>query len=406
VSWVNGGTSGLTPISMAVDSRNLATPYLYAVGADTSSSGHTPIFKISLSDASIISSDWAPAVTLVSNIAIYGDYMYTVDVSDGIIRKLSLADGSIVAAQFASVSVESTPGGVIMNIDDTGTYMYVQRGSGIISKIVLADGMIVNTSWINIYSDSPPKYWLDGFIVHGPSIYATNTENGKIVQIRLASKAITNASWAASTGWITGTSRITAMTVFGSSLYIARSDTGTIDKFALPAITNICFPASAPVETDQGIVSIARIDPAFHTIQGVRIIDITKTVTNDTFLIRINKGALGENYPTKDTEISRLHKIQYNGKMIEAEWFVGRVDGVEQVPYSGDLLYNVVLAEPLTMRVNNLVCETLLPSNPIAKLYARSSRYSDYTRDILLSLLKHHSDRKNHEAYRKLLTVI
>jgi alpha-tubulin suppressor-like RCC1 family protein len=406
VSWVNGGTSGLTPISMAVDSRNLATPYLYAVGADTSSSGHTPIFKISLSNASIISSDWAPAVTLVSNIAIYGDYMYTVDVSDGIIRKLSLADGSIVAARFASVSVESTLGGVIMNIDDTGTYMYVQRGSGIISKIVLADGMIVNTSWINIYSDSPPKYWLDGFIVHGPSIYATNTENGKIVQIRLASKAITNASWAASTGWITGTSRITAMTVFGSSLYIARSDTGTIDKFALPAITNICFPATAPVETDQGIVSIARIDPAFHTIQGVRIIDITKTVTNDTFLIRINKGALGENYPTQDTEISRLHKIQYNGKMIESEWFVGRVNGVEQVPYFGDLLYNVVLEEPLTMRVNNLVCETLLPSNPIAKLYARSSRYSDYTRDVLLSLLKHHLERKNHEAYRKLLTVI
>jgi hypothetical protein len=196
------------------------------------------------------------------------------------------------------------------------------------------------------------------------------------------------------------------MTVFGSSLYAARTDTGAIDKFALPAVSNICFPASAPVQTDQGIVAIARLNPTIHTIQGMRIVDVTKTVTNDSFLVRIGRDALGKDYPVQDTVISRLHKLEYGGQMVAAEWFVDQVAGVERIPYSGEPLYNVILAEPRTMCVNNLVCETLLPSNPIAKLYARSSRYTEYTRDIILSLLKTHKASNDREAYRKVLSSL
>jgi hypothetical protein len=189
-------------------------------------------------------------------------------------------------------------------------------------------------------------------------------------------------------------------------LYAARTDTGAIDKFALPAVSNICFPASAPVQTDQGIVAIARLNPTIHTIQGMRIVDVTKTVTNDSFLVRIGRDALGKDYPVQDTVISRLHKLEYGGQMVAAEWFVDQVAGVERIPYSGEPLYNVILAEPRTMCVNNLVCETLLPSNPIAKLYARSSRYTEYTRDIILSLLKTHKASNDREAYRKVLSSL
>ena len=407
--WVNGEASNMFNISsMVVDS-----PYLY-VAASTNSEinsfdGPTNIFKISLADASIVTNNWAPEVALVGNIAIYGAFMYAVHISDCVIRKLNLADGSVANANFATVNLFDDPLDIIMNIDDAGTYMYVQRGGRTkISKIAMSDGSIVEANWNNI--SSPYPYIMGRSVLYGPSMYISNISNGNTVQINLASRTITDVEWATSADWIApgGSdpySRV-AMTVFGSSLYFARTDTGVIDKFTLPAVSNICFPASAPVQTDQGIVAIAQLDPAVHTVQGISIVDVTKTVTNDSFLVCIGRDALGKDYPVQDTVISRLHKLEYGGRMVEAEWFVNRVAGVERIPYSGETLYNVILAEPRTMRVNNLVCETLLPSNPIAKLYARSSRYTEYTRDIVLSLLKTHKANNNREAYRKVLSSL
>ena len=399
--WVDGTASNMFNIaSLAVDSS-----YLYVVASVTAENppeDPTTIFKISLADASIVSDGWMPDVALVGTVAIYGAFMYAVHYSDGIIRKLGLADGSVANANFATVSVVGDTQNILINIDDAGTYAYVQRGLGRISKIAMSDGTTIDADWINVEAD----IHTDGFVLYGPSVYATDISNGNTVQINLASKAVTDAAWATSAGWDTAeTSRI-AMTVFGSSLYAARTDTGTIDKFALPAVSNICFPASAPVQTDQGVVEIARLNPTFHTIQGKRVIDVTKTVTNDSFLIRIGRDALGKDYPAQDTVISRLHKLEYDGRMVAAEWFVNRFAGVERIPYSGEPLYNVILAEPRTMRVNNLVCETLLPGNPIAKLYGVNSKYTEYTRDIILSLLKMHTASNNREAYRKVISSL
>ena len=405
--WVNGEASNMFNISsMVVDS-----PYLYVAASTNSgitSFDPTNIFKISLADASIVTNNWAPDVDIVGTIAIYGAFLYTVHISDGVIRKLNLADGSVANANFATVNLFDDPEDIIMNIDDAGTYMYVQRGRTKISKIAMSDGSIVEANWNNI--SSPYPYLMGRSVLYGPSMYISNISNGNTVQINLASRTITDVEWATSADWIApgGSdpySRV-AMTVFGSSLYFARTDTGVIDKFTLPAVSNICFPASAPVQTDQGIVAIAQLDPAVHTVQGISIVDVTKTVTNDSFLIRINRDALGKDYPAQDTVISRLHKLEHGGQMVAAEWFVDKFAGVERIPYSGEPLYNVILAEPRTMCVNNLVCETLLPSNPIAKLYARSSRYTEYTRDIVLSLLKTHTASNNHEAYRKVLSSL
>ena len=405
-NWINGTASNMFNIvSMVVDSSNPASPYLYVAASTTSENAPadpTNIFKISLADASIVSSDWAPDVPLVGNIAVHGGFLYAVHYSDGVIRKLDLANGSLTNSNFATVSVIGDTQNVIMQIDDIGRFMYVQRGLGRISRILMSSGEVINADWINVSPDT----LTDGFILYGPSIYATNVSNGNIVDIHLVSRTITNTAWATSTEWGTAeTSRI-AMTVFGSSLYAARTDTGTIEKLALPAVSNICFPANAPVQTDQGVVAIALLSPAFHTIQGMRVIDVTKTVTNDSFLIRIGRDALGKDYPAQDTIISRLHKLEYNGRMVEAGWFVGMVAGVERIPYSGEPLYNVILSEPRTMRVNNLVCETLLPSNPIAKLYGVNSVYNEYARDTTLSLLKTYTENNNREGFRKLLSSL
>ena len=412
--WIDGVENTFTAVrSMAIDSSDPANPYLYAaVNAMASPAlvDPTNIFKISLVDASIISNDWSPSLAPVRNIAIYGAFMYAVDSSNevSVIRKLSLVDGSVVNANFATINASGDYfHGITMNIDDAGTYMYVVHAIGKISKIAMSDGSIVDVDWINIPLEAPFTYGLDTFVIYGPSIYAMNYSNGNIVQINLASRTITDAAWASQTEWdVNNSYTYIAMTVFGSSLYVARNDTGVIDKFTLPAVSNICFPASAPVQTDQGIVEIARINTAIHTIDGMRIVDVTKTVTNDSFLVRIGRHALGKDYPTQDTVISRLHKLEYGGRMVAAEWLVGQVAGIARIPYSGEPLYNVILAEPRTMRVNNLICETLLPSNPTAKLYARSSRYTEYTRDIILSLLKTHRASNNREAYRKVLSSL
>jgi hypothetical protein len=55
--------------------------------------------------------------------------------------------------------------------------------------------------------------------------------------------------------------------------------------------------------------------------------------------------------------------------MIKAMDFVVNVEGVSCVKYSGEILYNVLLETHDKMVVNNLICETLHPRNPYAKIF-------------------------------------
>jgi hypothetical protein len=56
--------------------------------------------------------------------------------------------------------------------------------------------------------------------------------------------------------------------------------------------SHICFPAGTPVLTNLGYIPIETIDPAIHTIRNKAIIAITKTVSDEKYLIRIAKNAL------------------------------------------------------------------------------------------------------------------
>jgi len=132
--------------------------------------------------------------------------------------------------------------------------------------------------------------------------------------------------------------------------------------------SNVCFPAKTPVLTNQGPVNIEDIDPAVHTIRNKKIVVITKTVAHDKNLVRIAKHALGKNYPEKTTTISQNHKVFFQGQMVKAKHLVDDCN-VTLVPYNGQVLYNVLLAQHEKMQVNNLIVETLHPEHKVAKLY-------------------------------------
>lgn len=126
--------------------------------------------------------------------------------------------------------------------------------------------------------------------------------------------------------------------------------------------SNICFIGSTPVLTDQGLMPIERMNNK-HTINGVRITAITKTVSTDEHLVRINKDAIAKGVPNRTTTMSLLHKLLYNDEMTCAKY----VKEGELIPYQGELLYNILLEWPSLIIVNNLAVETLDPKNSIAR---------------------------------------
>jgi len=139
------------------------------------------------------------------------------------------------------------------------------------------------------------------------------------------------------------------------------------DNTPIPT-SNVCFPAKTPVLTNCGYVNIEDINLAVHTIRNKKIVAITKTVAHDKNLVRIAKHALGHLYPEKTTFISQNHKVFCQGEMVKAKHLVDNCN-VTLVPYNGQVLYNVLLAEHEKMQVNNLIVETLHPEHKVAKLY-------------------------------------
>jgi hypothetical protein len=170
-----------------------------------------------------------------------------------------------------------------------------------------------------------------------------------------------------------------------------------------PTNSNICFPAGTPIQTDQGIIAIEKINPDIHTIHKKPIIDVTKTITSDKYLVGFKKNALGLNCPTEKTQMSQEHKVYYQGKMLAAKTFLGKFEKVVKVKYTGEILYNILMADHSHMIVNNLMCETLHPDNIIAKLYTKNCKYTDETRDKIVVLLKECQEKNDYKTYNKIV---
>uniref|UniRef100_A0A6C0D950 Hedgehog/Intein (Hint) domain-containing protein n=1 Tax=viral metagenome TaxID=1070528 RepID=A0A6C0D950_9ZZZZ len=149
--------------------------------------------------------------------------------------------------------------------------------------------------------------------------------------------------------------------------------TPTPTPIPLP-ISDICFIAGTPIVTNQGIIPIEKINPKIHTIRNKKIIAITKTISQDDYLVCFEKNSLGPELPNKKTIMSKDHKLFYKGKIAEAKKFLGKFNKVTKITYNGEILYNVLMEDCYKINVNNLTCESLDPDNVIAKLY---TEYND-----------------------------
>ena len=150
-----------------------------------------------------------------------------------------------------------------------------------------------------------------------------------------------------------------------STMNLSSSATANLQIFS-----NTCFPENTPVNTDQGIIAIDKIDPSMNTIRKQKIVAITKTICQDKTLVKIEKNAFAPNVPSMDTVISNNHQILYKGKLIRAIEFLGFSDKIKQIKYCGEVLYNVLLEEHSKMVINNLIVETLHPEHRLAKMYS------------------------------------
>ena len=148
-------------------------------------------------------------------------------------------------------------------------------------------------------------------------------------------------------------------------------------------IVPICFPAGTPVTTDQGEINIELIDPDVHTIFNKKIVAITETIMLENNIVCFEKNSLGYNIPNKKTYISNYHGIIYNGKLIQANKFVGRLPGVYYKKYNNEILYNVLMEKHYIIKINNIRVETLNPLNFVAQLYTKNYTPEEKTKLIL-----------------------
>jgi hypothetical protein len=138
--------------------------------------------------------------------------------------------------------------------------------------------------------------------------------------------------------------------------------------------------AGTHITTNQGQVPIEQLRPGLHTIRNKRIVTITETITKDTYLMCFEKDSIAPNVPSFRTVITKNHKFWYQGQMIKAD----DCECGYQIPYNGETLYNVLLDDYEKMMVNNMICETLDPENPIAKFFRVLPTVSQADRESLI----------------------
>jgi hypothetical protein len=280
--------------------------------------------------------------------------------SSGVCTLLSLTAGGKTYKYGIANSItddEPTPMPNTFNVTNNGSGNYIINGKSN-PTLSVTEG---ETYYFNINAPGHP-FWIK-------TVLSTGTDNQY-------NEGVTNNG--------TENSTITFVVPYNSpsTLYyncqFHSSMAGVINVINVPApspspspipVSNICFPAGTPIRTDQGLVPIEQLNPAKHTISNQPILHVTKTTTFDKYLIAFAPHSIEKNSPTHTTLMSKDHQIIYNGKLVPAYRFLGHSKNITKVKYSGEVLYNVLLPTYSTMRVNNLLCETLHPENRIAQLY-------------------------------------
>ena len=130
-----------------------------------------------------------------------------------------------------------------------------------------------------------------------------------------------------------------------------------------------CFPSGTPINTDQGIVAIDKINIATHTIRGNKIKTITQTYLVGNKMVLFKKNSLHNNVPCMDTIMSRHHQVYYNKEMNEAYKFI-KLNKAEHIEFPEDtVIYNVLLDSHEKMVINNMIVETQDPHSTTGYFY-------------------------------------
>jgi len=95
--------------------------------------------------------------------------------------------------------------------------------------------------------------------------------------------------------------------------------------------------------------------------------------------------------------MSKNHKIYYNGTMIPISNFVNYNKNVVYVTNQGENLYNILFEKHGLMVINNLVVETLDPSNIIAQLYTNNYTFDEI--DKLIRKMNYLLETKQNDKY-------
>jgi hypothetical protein len=226
-----------------------------------------------------------------------------------------------------------------------------------------------------------PGHSYDIFKISGgtPSSYATITMNDNT--------GIISSTTASAAGTYTITLRNTGSYNFTTFEL-------TISEAPAP-ISDICFPAGTPIQTDQGIIAIDKINTAIHTIRNRKIEGVVMTKLNNNYLVCFEKNALGFNVPCRRTIMSANHLVSYEGQMKKAKEFLNHFNSIHKVKYNGEMMYNVLMEKHEVILVNNMVCETLDPSNTMAKIFYSFKNISPEQQKIIV-------DKMNQEVFNKM----
>jgi len=137
---------------------------------------------------------------------------------------------------------------------------------------------------------------------------------------------------------------------------------------------NICFRKGTKVVTDQGIIEIQKITEK-NSINGKKILLVSKTTNIDDYMVLIQKDALYNNVPNADTYVTGEHKVFFNREMIKTKKLVNGTT-IRKVTALNEEVYNVLLEGDNVgkMIANGLIGETLNPKSMMIELLLKLNK--------------------------------
>lgn len=415
-------TNSTIPQYLATDNT-----YIYINIAGNNNNSKISIDRYTIASPNTYITDWytATSTSQIDSLIVVGSRLFFVSDSDvnnvvkTLLYSIDLTAPTVTATLFATLSVFNfgyislvknasltTDGtylytiNIVNSLDQTYVTTYISRINTLNADDYLPQWAAVNTflrpnPYVVLEYTFPFPLYLtvsDGYIyVNIVSELIKLIQGKQTLRSTIARFSLTNPMGDNNLTWQPNIAAVFGLTSDGTYLYTANIFQKTISRFLLSApapvpvpvpVSNICFPAGTPIKTDQGVVPIERLVPGTHTIYTQPIEHLTQTVTLDKYLIAFHPSALDYNVPNKLTLLSKDHKIAFKGQHVPAYRFLDYSDKVKKVTYTGEVLYNVLLATHGVMEVNNMFCETLHPANLIAKLYNSEASAGEKTHFI------------------------